>query len=85
MLDLNSESISFKTEAEVEAYTRFFLDSKPLDARKEYETDEEYQAFLLRRERLLKAQLDYLRELNFSKANRTRCQVVSRQELGGYC
>lgn len=74
MIDLNSPDISFKTERQVEAYSKFFLSLNPIDAASEFQTEEEINDFNLRRERFLKTQLNYLRGVDTSKANSNRIE-----------
>jgi hypothetical protein len=74
VIDLNSSEISFKTEREVEAYSKFFLSVSPIDATLEFQTEQEIDEFNLRRERFLRTQLDYLRGVDTFKANSTRIE-----------
>jgi len=76
MLDVNSPELSFRTEAEVETYARFFLDTSPLDAREEHPTEEDAREFIIRRERNLKVQLDHFKGVDFSKANIRRIDAT---------
>ena len=76
MLDANSADLTFKTEAQVNAYARFFLDSNPLETEKEFLNDEDRSEFDIRRERNLKSQLDHFKEIDFSKANKNRVDAT---------
>ncbi len=67
-IDENSPSLEFGSEAEVKAFSRFFLEAHPYDSQFEFE-EQEYEDFLLRRERSLLVQLDHFRDIDFSKSN----------------
>ena len=69
MIDYNSEDISFENDAQVEAYSRFFLGVRPASSLPGFDSQEALDDFNRRRERALHAQLDDLREIDFSKAN----------------
>ena len=69
MLDLNNNDLTFKSESAVEAYSKFFLSVNPVNALLEFKTDEEVFDFNIRRERSLKAHMDFFRNVDFSKAN----------------
>lgn len=69
MMDMNSKDLTFKNESDVEAYSKFFLSVNPINASLEFKTESEIIDFNTRRERALKAQLDFFRKLDFSKAN----------------
>jgi hypothetical protein len=69
MLDANAPDLIFKTEAQVEAYAKFFLATSTFDVSEEYPTIDEAREFEIRRERNLKAQLDHFKNVDFAKAN----------------
>ena len=69
MLDLNNNNLTFKSESAVEAYSKFFLSVNPINALLEFKTDEEILDFNIRRERSLKAHMDFFRNVDFSKTN----------------
>src|ERR1700677_3263194 len=69
MFDANDPKFSFKTTAEVEAFSSWYLGATSKKVRPEYENDEHgYLDFVARRERRLKVQLDDLRNLIFDSA-----------------
>lgn len=72
MLDLNSDDLSFKTEKQVETYSKFFLGTSPINSSLEFKNQEEVDAYLKMREHFIKTQLGYLRSLDFEKANVTK-------------
>jgi hypothetical protein len=74
MIDANNPELSFKTEKEVEAYTRFFLGTHVSDIEDEYQTPEELNDFQIKRERQLKAQLDYFSKYSLQAPNKQRVQ-----------
>ena len=69
ILDANAPELIFKTEAEVKAFSRFFLKEHPQNVESEFESEQEYKDFLAKRERNLMVQLDHFREINFDKSN----------------
>ena len=74
MIDLNNPESLFRTEKQVEAYSKFFLSVNPIDSEQEFRNDEEIKDFNTRRERLLKTQLNFLGKVDFSKANVARIE-----------
>ena len=68
-LDVNSPELKFENEAEVKAYSSFFLKAHPYDSQFEFKTDEEWKEFLTIRERALMVQLDHFRKMDFSRPN----------------
>lgn len=75
MIDLNSSDLSFKTEKQVEAYSKFFLDSSPIDANSEFQTQESIDLFNYNRANVIRAQLAYFQGLNFEKANARKIET----------
>lgn len=74
MIDFNSDEISFENDAEVEAYSHFFLKVRPSQASAEFDTQEALDEFNKRRERALVTHLDELRQVDFSKANKQKIE-----------
>lgn len=70
ILDENNPELSFKSLAEVRLYSKFFLKHDPIQFQCEFST-EEWAEFSERRQIQLAAQLDYLKSIDFSKANKT--------------
>lgn len=71
MIDLNSPELSFRTAAQVKAYSTFFLGTNPLEIPVDI-TPAEEQDLELRRETSLIAQLDLFKRIDFSGANRSQ-------------
>lgn len=71
ILNENSPELTFKTISEVKAYSKFFLKKNPIESQCEFKTQEEWDDFCARREIQLQAQLDFLKKIDFSKANVT--------------
>jgi len=69
ILDENDPDLTFKTEAEAKAFSSFFLQAHPYESQYEFETEIEYNDFLIRRERSLLAQLDHFHDIDFNKPN----------------
>lgn len=69
MLDLNSKDFSFKTERQIEAYSKFFLGATPIDSKLELKTTAEIKSYNDMREVFIKAQLGYLRNISLEKPN----------------
>ncbi|MCK5884010.1 MAG: RES family NAD+ phosphorylase [Bacteriovoracaceae bacterium] len=76
LVDSNSPDLIFKTEADVKAFSTFFLHAHPYDSQSEFSSDEQYEDFLTVRERTLQAQLDYFRNIDFTR----RPNVMSVRE-----
>jgi hypothetical protein len=74
-MDLNAESLSFKTTAEVNAYSTFFLNTRPIDSELELKSPEEISEFNNRRETNLKAQLDHFKNIDLSMANKIKVEA----------
>ncbi|GEM_PF-6315831 len=75
MIDLNSDSFSFSSEKQVEAYARFFLETTSDDIVSEFSTQEEVDNFLIKRERMIKTQLDFLKDLTFTSPHKNKIEA----------
>jgi len=90
MLNLNDDTLSFKTQKQVETYSKFFLRLNPIDSLQEFPSRTELKDFEIRRETQLKSQLDLLRNVDLSKANISRveneyfkiCKLSHKTPLG---
>lgn len=71
MMDVNNPEFEFRTFDQVQAYSKFFLATNPLDISSEL-TPEEQVELELRREVSLNAQLNHFKDIDFSGANNSR-------------
>lgn len=69
VLDENTPDLNFKTLEDVRAYSRFFLGHDPQNFQFEFPTPEKWNEFSGRRAVQLEAQLNYFKDIDFSKAN----------------
>lgn len=74
-MDLNNPELEFRTSAQVKAYSTFWLGKNPLDLPDDL-TPDEISDLNFRRETKLNAQLDHLKNIDFSKANRSNVSGV---------
>jgi len=85
VIDECGPDLRFKTLKEVKVYSRFFLQHDPIESQCEF-SKEEWAEFCERRQLQLEAQLNYFKNIDFSKANTTSirssyCRIVpSRYE-----
>jgi hypothetical protein len=70
-LDANNPELKFRNEAEVKAFSKFFLKQHPYESQFEFKTKKEWDEFVQVRERNLMAQLDNFKRMDFSKPNVT--------------
>lgn len=75
MLEVEGKSLSLDNEQEAEAFCKWYLRTSPMEI--EFEDEESFKQFLVKRDRRLHVQLDDLSKIQVHKANTTRVKDIT--------